>query len=94
MTLGLVVQIGASASCVVQPVRDDFMSPNYLVGIFQWRDHAGDLDHGQATASLRTLLFGCERWVEDNPAALDTANGRRLLMIKRELEEYIGRQKK
>ena len=70
------------------------MPPNYLVGIFHWRDHAGDLDDHHPTASLQTLLFGCERWLESNPTALDTDDGRRLVMIKRELEEYLARQKK
>lgn len=70
------------------------MIPNYLLAIFHWRDHAGDLDDPHPPASLGTLLYGCERWLELNPTALDTDDGRRLLMIKRELEDYLVRSEK
>ena len=67
------------------------MAPNYLLGIFHWRDHAGDLDGPHPPANISTLLYGCERWLELNPTAVATDDGRRLLMIKRELEDYLDR---
>lgn len=70
------------------------MAPNYLLAIFHWRDHAGDLDDPQSSGSLSTLLYGCERWLELNEAALDTDDGRRLMMIKRELEDLLERHGK
>ena len=70
------------------------MLDNYLLGFFHWRDHAGDLDDFHPPASLRNLLWGCERWLELHPDALDSVNGRRLEMIKRELEEYLERHVK
>ena len=69
------------------------MATDYLLGIFHWRDHAGDLEDPHPSANLRTLLWGCDRWLELNPMAEDTDDGRRLKMIKRELEEYVDRQK-
>lgn len=70
------------------------MTPNYLLAIFHWRDHAGDLDDPQSSGSLSTLLYGCERWLEHNAAAIDTDDGRRLIMIKQELEDLLGRHGK
>jgi hypothetical protein len=70
------------------------MTPNYLLAIFHWRDHAGDLDDPQARASMESLLWGCQRWLELNPTALDTLEGQRLLMIKRELEDWLERHEK
>lgn len=67
------------------------MPPDYLLAIFHWRDRAGDLDDQHPRASLQTLLFGCERWLELNPTASETDEGRRLLMIKCELEELLER---
>lgn len=67
------------------------MTPDYLLGIFQWRDYAGDLDGPQSRASLKMLLWGCERWLELNPNATDTSDGRRLSMIKREIEDWLER---
>lgn len=68
------------------------MTTDYLLGIFNWRDHAGDLDGPQhSIAGFRTLLWGCERWMESQPDAAETDDGRRLLMIKAELEEWIQR---
>ena len=54
------------------------MTPDYLLGIFHWRDYAGDLDGPQSRASLKMLLWGCERWLELNPTATDSNEGRRL----------------
>jgi hypothetical protein len=67
------------------------MTPDYLLGIFHWRDYAGDLDGPQSRASLKMLLWGCERWLELNPTATDTDNGRRLIMIKLEIEHSLER---
>lgn len=69
------------------------MDKNYLLGIFHWRDLAGDLDDPQhSAAGFRTLLWGCERWLEKHPEAEDTDDGRRLAMIKAELEEWLARR--
>jgi hypothetical protein len=69
------------------------MAINYLLGIFHWRDHAGDLDGPQHTpANCRTLLWGCERWLQNHPDAAETDEGRRLLMIKAELEDWLDRR--
>lgn len=65
------------------------MTPNYLLAIFHWRDHAGDLDGSHSPAGLSTLLYGCEKWLELNPTAVDTDDGRRLMMIKLELEDLL-----
>lgn len=46
------------------------MTPDYLLGIFHWRDHADDLDGPQSHASLKMLLWGCQRWMELNPTAV------------------------
>jgi hypothetical protein len=67
------------------------MTPDYLLGIFHWRDYAGDLDGPQSRASLKMLLWGCERWLELNPTATDTDDGRRLIMIKLEIEDWLER---
>lgn len=67
------------------------MAPNYLLAIFHWRDQAGNLDGPHPPASLRTLLYGCDKWLELNTTPLDSDNGRRVLMIKQELEEYLER---
>ena len=67
------------------------MTPNYLLAVFHWRDHAGDLDGPHSAASLRTLLYGCDKWLELNPTAVDTDDGRRLVMIKLELEDLLER---
>lgn len=67
------------------------MPPDYLLGIFHWRDHPGDLDGPQSRASLKMLLWGCQRWMELNPTAAETDDGRRLSMIKLELEEWLER---
>ena len=70
------------------------MTPDYLLGIFHWRDHAGDLDGPQSRASLKMLLWACDRWLELNPTASDTDDGRRLAMIKREIEEWLERNER
>ena len=70
------------------------MAPNYLLAIFHWRNHAGDLDDQQSSGSLSTLLYGCERWLELNVGSIDTDDGRRLIMIKRELEYLLERDGK
>ena len=67
------------------------MTTDYLLSIFQWRDHAGDLDGPQSRASVETLLWGCERWLALHPESLDTDEGRRLSMIKREFEDWLDR---
>lgn len=67
------------------------MTTDYLRGIFHWRDYAGDLDGPQSRASLKMLLWGCERWLELNPNATDTDDGRRLSMIKLEIEDWLER---
>jgi hypothetical protein len=68
------------------------MATNYLLGIFHWRDHAGDLDGPQhAAAGVRTLLWGCQRWLDTNPDAADTEEGRRLATIKAELQDWLDR---
>ena len=67
------------------------MTPNYLLAVFHWRDHAGDLNGPRSAASLRTLLYACDKWLELNPTALDTDDGRRLMMIKLELEDSLTR---
>lgn len=66
------------------------MATDYLTGIFHWRDHAGDLDDSLSPASLKTLLWGCERWLEANVAEVDTLAGRRLKQIKNELEQWLA----
>lgn len=65
------------------------MPPNYLSGIFYWRDHAGDLDGTHSNAGLRSILWACERWQEANPMSGDSDDGRRVAMIKSELEELL-----
>jgi hypothetical protein len=76
----------------VKLIGDERMTPDYLTAIFHWRNHAGDLDDPQAPESLGTLLYGCERWLEINAISIDTDEGRRLMMIKLELENMLGRQ--
>jgi hypothetical protein len=70
------------------------MPTDYLLGIFHWRDHAGDLDGPQSRANFKMLLWGCERWLELNPDAADTDDGRRLSMIKLEIEDWLERNEK
>jgi hypothetical protein len=65
------------------------MVTDHLLGILQWRDHAGDLDGAQSRASLKMLLYGCERWLEINLDATDTDDGRRLSVIKMEIEDWL-----
>lgn len=67
------------------------MATDYLRGIFHWRDYAGQLDASHPPASLNTLLWGCNRWLEENPDAADTADGRRIIEIKHELEDWLAR---
>jgi hypothetical protein len=40
------------------------------------------------------LLWGCERWLELNPSAIDTDDGRRLSMIKLEIEDWLQRDER
>jgi len=67
------------------------MTTHYLVGIFHWRDHAGTLDGSQTEANIRTLLWGCDRWLEQHPNLAESDDGRRLLSIRSELENWLER---
>ena len=63
----------------------------YLLGIFQWRDHAGDLDGSPIPGGTETPLRGYDRWIALHPARVYTDEGRRLAMIKSELEDWLHR---
>lgn len=69
--------------------KQQLMTTNYLVGIFHWRDHAGTLDGTQSEPGIRTLLWGCDRWLEQHPTAAESDDGQRLLSIRSELENWL-----
>lgn len=70
------------------------MKTNHAAAIIRWRDQLDDLGielTSQKSATVSTMLFGCIRWLEANPAD-QSALATRISGIKAELEQLLADQ--
>ena len=67
------------------------MSSDYAKALFYWRDHVTELS-SQPKATIGTMLWTCERWIEVNASRIDAPERKRVLEIMAELQEWRARE--
>jgi hypothetical protein len=63
------------------------MTKDHSAAILHWRRYA-DLVTAQR-ATVTTMLFGCERWLDQYPREWETTVGYQIRQIKAELEAWL-----
>lgn len=67
------------------------MSEKYAPAILRWRQYAGHVDTWPS-ATVSTMLFGCQRWVELHSLSADEATREQVLSVKTELEVWVAQR--
>lgn len=65
------------------------MMSDYAKAIIYWRDRAGSLDGSHPRPTIKTMLWACEQWCNQNADDLNSHLGQRITAIKAELHEWL-----
>lgn len=65
------------------------MATDYAGALFHWRKHAGALDAGQPKATMSTMLWACDKWLEANEGDASCEIGQRIGSIRKEIVAWF-----
>lgn len=72
------------------------MSKNHAAAILRWREQVeqyfGGVESFDQSATISTMLFGCQSWLRVHAAGASEAEIRQIEAIKAELEDWLERR--
>lgn len=72
------------------------MTKNHAAAIFRWREQVDQISGGLATfnqsATISTMLFGCNTWLRNHADSASEAEIERIETIKAELEAWLAQR--